>query len=294
MVKKLVPATVLATLAFAAPAAAQSVALASARRPGRGRRRSSSPPPASASRTTTSTARSSPSARSAAGRPSRPTPTAATSCTAWTPRAPTPSPTPPRSTTRALPVCAWLQEYSGDSVAVAATSVVVNVRSAQRDARHHRPDPPADRHHRELQLHRDDRGRPPGLRHRQARRRPPVRLLVAASTTATTSSGRTCRATTACSTRRTVRHRRSRHLPHLRLDPGGLGRPRARGGRDLHLHRRHPGALRDRPQPRHERPPRGPLGQALRHPQRSCAPPAASSPAPSALRAAPADQSNFA
>ena len=47
----------------------------------------------------------------------------------------------------------------------------------------------------------------------------------------------------------------------------GYGRPRARGGGELHLHGRHPAGLHDGPPARHARPPRGPLGQALRHPR---------------------------
>ena len=83
-----------------------------------------------------------------------------------------------------------------------------------------------------------------------------------------------------------VPDRRSRHLSHLRVDPGELGRHRARGGRDLHVHRRHPGALLDRPQPRLQRPPRRPLGQALRHPREAALRPPRALPRPRAARRA--------
>ena len=57
-------------------------------------------------------------------------------------------------------VCAWLQKYSGDSVAVAATSMTVNVRSARATLAVTGPTATADREHGELHLHRHHRDRP--------------------------------------------------------------------------------------------------------------------------------------
>jgi hypothetical protein len=150
-------------------------------------------------------------------------------------------------------VCAWMQEYAGDSVAVAATSATVNVRSARAT----------------LAI------------------TGPTQLRIGSTAnftfTGTTEIDRDVYATVKrdggrpCGSSSSVDDGDSFVWEDAQGNFSVLDSPwtyqierhRARGGRDLHVHRRHPGALFDRPQPRLQRPPQRAFGEALRHPRQA-------------------------
>ena len=151
------------------------------------------------------------------------------------------------------------------------------------DARHHRPDAPAaSAPPRTSPSPARPRSSRQVVRQGQARRRPPVRLLQQRrrgrhrDRTATTS-----RATTPRSRRRDsyqVDERGTYRLCAWIQESSGDTAPEAAATYTFTVGT--PGALLDRPQPRHQRPPRRPLGQALRHPREAAQSPPRALPRP--------------